>query len=657
MLILVLACLLSLSSLPHYVCADFPPFNNSAEYMAGRWGNYTRQHFLSQPDVVAPVANILVQPTDQVSPSKYIMFAPAGRYGPPTHPMMLDTHTLSPVWYGPQINPETLHASIQSCNGTEYIAFWSGFGAGNWKQGSYYLLDETYQIVYNVTGQGRIPNADAHELYLTQECTAIFTAFVSHQTDLTWQNITNVTGGGWLLDSYFQEIDIATNRVVFEWQASKHIDVRDSPWLASYYHEGYTHERGFDWFHINSIQKDHLGNFLVNSRHMHAMYYISGTTGDVIWSLGGKNNDFKDMSEGLATDFEWQHHARWVDDRLDRISVFDNHATALHLESGRPSRGMVIRLDYEKREAWLEHEYNTSHHTTAFREGSMQVLNDSPQPGNALVGYGYDPAWTEYTANGTVIWEVTASPLGLNRWTPDNYRVLKSNWTGKPLYMPSIAPGPKPHYHFVSKRSSFDIMLKDASGNTLVNDTAYFSWNGATEVRSWVILASNKTSELTLHEHFWAHVPKVGFEENVFVGNASFVTALAIDADEVVLGQTAILDMRDYSTMDGLVRGEDGRYNTTNLTTTWQSYMAKQRRPSLFDRIRLGWQRAKSTHLEDASTNSHGQTGLLLASLVVLLVLSVYLYYKRKGRGYVLIASNDLEFAGEYMRKKDDGNF
>ncbi|PNS14795.1 hypothetical protein CAC42_2024 [Sphaceloma murrayae] len=635
-----------------HVSADFLPFRNSAEYMIGTYGNYTRQHFLSQPDVIAPVANILVQPSDEVSPSKYIMWAPASVHTPPTHPMMLDANSLSPVWYGPRINPETLHASIQSCNGTDYVAFWSGFGAGGWKQGSYFLLDETYEVAYNVTGQGRITYADAHELYVTPQCTAIFTAFQSHQTDLEWQNITNITGGGWLLDSYFQEIDIATNEIIFEWQASEHINVRDSPWLASYYGEGYTEGRGFDWFHINSIEKDHLGNYLVNSRHMHAMYYISGQNGSVLWQLGGTHNSFKDMSSGRATDFEWQHHARWVDSSLTRISVFDNHATALHLASGRPSRGIIIRLDHARREAWLDHEYTATHHTTAFREGSMQVLADSPNPGNALVGYGYDPAWTEYSPNGTVIWEVTTSPLGLNRYSPDNYRVIKSNWTGRPNYMPNIAPGPKPKYQFVPARSSFDIMLKDDWGQEIINDTAYFSWNGATEVKSWVVLASNHTAELSLEKHFWAEVRKTGFEENVFVGEGSYVTALAVGEEDEVLGQTGVLGMTGYSMRDGLTKGADGKYDTGNLTVQWRAFVARQPRDSVLARMREKWKAAREKYMKKPTPA--GGAGLLVIMLGVGLAVAFLVMRRRRTKGYMLARSSEIEFADEYMRKKDD---
>lgn len=513
-------------------------------------------------------------------------------------------------------------------------------------------------MVYNVTGQGDITYADGHEFYLTPQCTGIFAAFQAYQTDLEWQNITNITGGGWLLDSYFQEVDIVTSEILFEWRASKFINITDTYWNSSIYDEGFSEERGFDWFHINSIQKDHLGNYLVNSRHMHAMYYVSGATGNVIWRLGGKRNDWKDMSGGLATDFEWQHHARWLDDSLTRISVYDNHGTAMHLESGRPSRGIVLRLDYEKREVWLDHEYTATHHITAFREGSMQVLNDGPSPGNALVGYGFEPAWTEYSQNGTVIWDVTFSPLTLNRYSPDNYRVLKLNWTGAPDYMPNIAPGPPPDYEFVPERSSFDIRRIDEHGGNLTNNTAYFSWNGATEVRSWVVLASNETSDLSIASHFWAEVQKIGFEENVFMGNGSvYVTALAINCRDEVLGQTGVLDMRDFSMRDGLGRNSSGMYDTRNLTMEWQVYVAKQPKDSLFSRLRTNWHHVRVNYMHNASTPvAGGVSFVVVLGFLVLVAVPCWMYRHRRA-GYGLLRTSEFEFADEFRRKKDDGGF
>lgn len=302
---------------------------------------------------------------------------------------------------------------------------------------------------------------------------------------------------------------------------------------------------GYDFFHINSMEKDFLGNFLISGRHTNALYYISGATGNVIWTLGGIKNDFKDLSGGRATDFSWQHHARWVDpDKLTMISLFDDRNTAYHHDADPIARGMVVKLDYEAKTATLTKEWRAEHDIKSKREGSMQVLLDSPEPGNAILGYGHEPAWTEFSPDGRVLWDVTMGPLGFDRETMDNYRSIKVDWTGAPKHAPKIAPGPEREYTFINKTSTFLIPLVDEAGNTRANNSAYFSWNGATEVYAWVILASDKSINMTVSANFWQVVDKEGFETSILVNNtAQYIQALPVSEAGQVLGYTPVLNM------------------------------------------------------------------------------------------------------------------
>ena len=49
--------------------------------------------------------------------------------------------------------------------------------------------------------------------------------------------------------------------------------------------------------HLNSIDKDRDGNYLVSLRHTCGVYYINGTTGDLIWTLGSVNSSFESLGE------------------------------------------------------------------------------------------------------------------------------------------------------------------------------------------------------------------------------------------------------------------------------------------------------------------------------------------------------------------------
>ncbi|GAM82567.1 hypothetical protein ANO11243_005490 [Dothideomycetidae sp. 11243] len=586
-----LSLLLSLSS---PVAADLAPFNNSQAVKEGIYGNYTRQSFLSSGSVIGPVANVIVHPQEGVSPSKYVTWAPGGPMLPSTHPMLIDANNFATIWAGPVLGRQTMGPLVQSCNGSQYLTWWAGDDVDGYKQGRYYMVNEKYEIVYNVTAVAPLHAADAHELFLTPECTAIITVYETREYDLSYYNITD----GWLMDSYFQEIDLATGELLFQWQASEAMNITmDIAQRPPILRQGLSKDFGHDWFHINSVAKDHLGNYLISSRHACTVYYISGLNGAVIWRLGGPNSDFKDMSGGKATDFSWQHHARWLNDDLTRLSLYDDRSAGpRHIDAEPLSRGIIVELDYAKKEVRLDRSYYATRNINSDREGSMQVLTDSPVPGNVMLGYGQEPAWTEFAPNGTVLLDVAFGPLQLERMSADNYRALKVNWTGLPFWGPSIAHGPKQDFVFNATTETFSIRLFD-------------DWNGATEIKSWIVLASNDTTNLTVAEHFVAEVPKLGFEEHVFIGaNTKYAAAFAVNGSDFVLGATNVLDTTNHA----LYIGPAGHNcnDTELLTKQWRNTFA-------------------------------------LLFLLTLCALPAILYFRGRRQQYVLARTDEFKFSDE----------
>ena len=91
-------------------------------------------------------------------------------------------------------------------------------------------------------------------------------------------------------------------QVLFEWKAYPHVDFGDSyafPLQVS----ANTSTTAWDFFHMNSVRKDSvgaelyglinpLGNYLVSSRHYCAVYYINGSSGDILWTLNGQHSNF-----------------------------------------------------------------------------------------------------------------------------------------------------------------------------------------------------------------------------------------------------------------------------------------------------------------------------------------------------------------------------
>jgi hypothetical protein len=301
--------------------------------------------------------------------------------------------------------------------------------------------------------------ADLHEFRITEGNTGLMTIYYPQPLDLS------PIGGpvdGWVLDSIFQEIDLETGELIFEWRASDHIPIEMT--MRSYVGSdlGVYPVNGFDYVHINSVDKDHLGNYIISNRHTHTVMCISPKGGGTLWILGGKHNMFEDLSDGRATGFTWQHHARWHG--TNRLSIFDNAKSTNggNQYIGDHSRGMMLELDTEAMTVRLLHDYyDPSHPKLSESQGSMQVLNDT---GRVLVDYGFFPAMTEFTPDGRVLCDIRLAPwLIWQTGMVTSYRGFKtSRWVGRPWYAPSA--------------------YLDPSEGVL-----YVSWNGATEVGSWVL--------------------------------------------------------------------------------------------------------------------------------------------------------------------------
>lgn len=300
----------------------------------------------------------------------------------------------------------------------------------------------------------------------------------------------------------------------------------------------------WDFFHINSLQKSREGNYLVSARHMHSVYLISGTSGSIIWTLGGKANNFvelpypegKDFSSPLLT-MSWQHHAVFYPGSDEKeITIFDNHVIDGDLPTtgytnckpGLCSRGIHVRIDTEggTRAAQLLQEYHHPSGLASVSQGSVQVLDN----GNVFIGWGRNPSFTEHTPDGTCVFDVQFSPWRI--WPErdqglDNYRAFKLDWVGMPYWNPDIA----------AKRS-------EEHGDVDV----WVSWNGATEVDQWALLASDSPNDLDSAGKTVAFSPRTGFETQFWLPfaleNATHVRAAAINAVGDILGFTGVVELK-----------------------------------------------------------------------------------------------------------------
>ena len=380
----------------------------------------------------------------------YVFLTPKGESVSHIGPTILDSEG-NLVWMSNNYKTAT-NLKVQEFKGKRYLTFWSGKQAGTAGAGDYYMLDESYNVVRTVTTVGANIHGDLHEFKITDQGTALMTVY--NKTTMDMRDIGRPEKG-WILDSVFQEVDIETGELIFEWRASEHYKASES--YMTHPFGGYIAYIPFDFFHINSVDKDSYGNYLISSRHMHTITYIEGKTGEILWILGGERNEFKDVSGGMAIDFSWQHDARWLDRKAGIITVFDNRQGGVLHTSGPFSRGLMIQIDETKRTAKLLQHYDSLQHTLVPSQGSMEILPDS---GNVFIGWGHSAAFTEFSADGKLLCETHFGASWLY-WMGRvvSYRSFKTkNWVGKPRSPPSAK---------------------------IERSKLYVSWNGATEVGAW----------------------------------------------------------------------------------------------------------------------------------------------------------------------------
>lgn len=325
------------------------------------------------------------------------------------------------------------------------------------------ILGSDYQVVRGVHFNGTSPSVDIHEFTLVDDGTsAIITQYRPIPADLSAYG---VPGIGYIYDSVFQEQRLSDGEVLFEWRSLDHVGLGESN--VTFF--GGTAQSPWDYFHINSVHKagDGSGDYLVSARHTSTIYKISGMDGSVKWRLGGSNSDFRiapeasleSAKEGSGRWFHFQHDALILhsEGEDEVISLFDNGRTPQKVLDSPFSRGMVMRLDMNRRLATIEAEYFTEDRPqNSTLAGSMRDLPN----GNTLVGWGKTGCLTEYDENARPVFEACV----LDEGRPALYRVHKSDeWVGNPSGKPST-------FSYSKSREMTAV---------------YVSWNGATEVRSW----------------------------------------------------------------------------------------------------------------------------------------------------------------------------
>jgi Arylsulfotransferase (ASST)/Secretion system C-terminal sorting domain len=265
---------------------------------------------------------------------------------------------------------------------------------------SFFAMNNNFEIINSYQcSQGYW--TDLHELQILPNGHYLIIADDVEQVDMS-ETVAGGDTSATVIGIIIQEIDENKN-VVFQWRSWDHYkitDATDDINLTS---------TNIDYVHTNAIELDNDGNIIISNRHMDEITKINRQTGDIIWRLGGKNNQFQFLNDNVG--FSHQHDIR----RLPNgdLTLFDDGN--LHW-SQLPSRAVEYNISEQNLTAELVWEFINTPDEISSAMGNMQRLNN----GNTIIGWGTgNPAVTEVTMQGQKEYEL---------YLPDgmfNYRAFK----------------------------------------------------------------------------------------------------------------------------------------------------------------------------------------------------------------------------------------
>jgi hypothetical protein len=471
-----------------YPTASTKEFPNPAAALADE------QSFYTAPGVHAPVMTVTTPDADAAAGDIFTTNGPGpGQYGP----LIYEPHGKL-VWFKKLPAGETAEdLSVQSYEGQRELTWWRGrvlsLGFG---QGEDIVMNDRYQRIATVHG-GNGLRADLHDFQLQPHGVAYITAYNPIRCDLT-----SVKGkaGGAIVDTAIQEIDMRTGLVRWEWHSLDHVGPSESEV------ETPDEDTPWDYFHLNAIDHERGGAILITARNTWAAYQLEAGTGVIEWRLGGNRSSFR---MAVGTKLAWQHDGRMQPD--GQITFFDDGSNPpIHAES----RAVRIALDLKTREAHLVSSFvHREPALLAASQGDVQTLSDQ----NTLVGYGGVPEIAEYSHSGSLLFDAHL-PFDMIF-----YRAFRFPWSARPAAAPAVLAS-----------------LNDTAEETIV----HASWNGATGVAAWRVLAGPNPSSPAAH----TTVADAGFETSTILPKRyAHITVQALDSSGRVLASSPTVGVISYA--------------------------------------------------------------------------------------------------------------
>jgi hypothetical protein len=315
------------------------------------------------------------------------------------------------------------------------------------------LMDSAYRAIDTISYIGY--PIDFHDFHILENGNYLLLGAELRLVDMD----TVIEGGHQDVTVMGTNIQIQDNaeNLLFEWSAWDHLLITDS-------YVDLLSENFIDFAHTNALEMDTDTTLLMSHRNMNEITKIDIRTGDIIWRLGGKNNEFT-YTETDTLGFAGQHDIRRLPDGT--YQIFDNGW------NHDPHFSCALRLD-------LDEENKIAHVIKRVRSqpddiyGSIMGNAQHLPNGRTMIGWGSgNPNITEFDADGNKIVEFSYEGV--------SYRAFKFTWETSAfsfdqdeLHFEPIQPGDTTFVQLkITNHLDQDIQI-----NRLVSRTGCFSAAG-----------------------------------------------------------------------------------------------------------------------------------------------------------------------------------
>ncbi|HEX9033013.1 MAG TPA: arylsulfotransferase family protein [Streptosporangiaceae bacterium] len=454
-----------------------------------RYDSKDVQHFVSRPDLHPPKVTLLhVEAGHEL---KYLFLGLAAS-GPGQGGSMITDTMGDMIWFSPDAAGKSkMDFDCQIYQGKPVLTWFQGrVVSGGHGEGIGLIADSSYRQIATVRAHDGL-EVDLHEFVITAKGTALVSAFRTLRHDFS------AMGGpkdGWLLSGVAQEIDIATGELLFSWDSLDHVGLDESCLPFNGGHRS----RPYDYFHINTIAEYDDEHLLIGARNTWCVYKVRRTDGQIVWRLNGKKSDFT-MAPGSR--FYWQHDTRPHGPNL--MTVFDDGFDGKEKDE-KESRALILDVDTDAMLVTLKRQFtHPGALVLAKAMGNVQLLPG----GGVFVGWGTNLFFSEFSADGKLLLD------GILAKGAPTYRSFIGDWDGHPTELPAVA---------VRRRNR--------------GVAVYASWNGATAVASWTVLAGKTAASMTPV----GSAPRAGFETTIEVtGSGPYFAAQPHDAAGRILSRSS----------------------------------------------------------------------------------------------------------------------